>query len=187
MDAPLHQAQVEARILWAPRVVPGSDGRRHLAYELRITSLHDGDDPLKLVRVAVFSGKETVPLTVVEGAGIGAMLSQQPQEEEPRDGVAIGTGRSRTLFFWLTPPPGPLPSSVRHQLVFRTGKGEVEQADDVDTPVLQAPPIRIGSPVRGGRWLAVEGPGNHRSHHWGGLVAIGGKLSIPQRFAIDWF
>ena len=43
LDAPVHQAQVEARILWAPRVVPGSDGRRHVAYELRITSSQDGD------------------------------------------------------------------------------------------------------------------------------------------------
>ena len=185
--APIHQAQVEARILWAPRIVPGSDGRRHLAYELRITSAHDGDDPLKLVRIAVFADRGTAPLATVEGAGIGAMLSQQPPEGASQDGVAFAAGQSRTFFFWLTPPPGTPPASLRHRLTFRSGKGEIAQADNVATPVLQAPPIRIGPPLRGGRWLAVEGPGNHRSHHWGGSVAIDGKLSIPQRFAIDWF
>ena len=186
-DAPIHQAQVEARILWAPRVVPGSDGRRHLAYELRITSSQDGDDPIRLVRIAVFADRATAPLAMIEGADIGALLSQPPQEEEPRDGVAIRSGRSRTFFFWLSLPPGTSPSSLRHQLVFRTGKGAIEQADNVDTPIDQAPPIRIGPPLRGGRWLAVDGPGDHRSHHWGGSVAIDGKLTIPQRFAIDWF
>jgi murein DD-endopeptidase MepM/ murein hydrolase activator NlpD len=186
-DVPVHQAQVEARILWTPRVVHGSDGRRHLAYELRITSFQDEDDPLKLVRVAVFFDRSKAPLTMVEGAGIGALLSQQAPEGESRDGVAIATGRSKTLFFWLTLPPGPLPSSLRHQLVFRTSKGKTEQADNVDTAILPGPPIRIGPPLRGGRWLAVEGPSNHRSHHWGGLVAVDGKLTIPQRFAIDWF
>ena len=184
---PVHQAQVEARILWAPRVVPGSDGRRHLAYELRITSSQDGDDPIRLVRIAVFADRATAPLAVIEGADIGALLSQPPQEEEARDGVAIRSGRSRTFFLWLSLPPGTPPSSLRHRLVFRDGKGETAQADNVDTPILQAPAIRIGPPLRGGRWLAVEGPGNHRSHHWGGSVAIDGKLTIPQRFAIDWF
>ena len=186
-ETPVHQAQVEARILWAPRVVPGSDGQRHLAYELRITSAQDGDDPLKLVRIAVFADKGMAPLATVEGAGIGALLSQQPPEDAPRDGVAIGTGRSRTFFFWLSLPPGPPPAFLRHQLVFRTGNGETARADNVDATILRAPAIRIGPPLRGGRWLAVEGPGNHRSHHWGGSVAIDGKLTIPQRFAIDWF
>ena len=186
-DTPVHQAQVEARILCAPRIVPGSDGRRHLAYELRITSSQDGDDPIRLVRMAVFADRATAPLAMIEGADIGALLSQPPQEEEARDGVAIRSGRSRTFFFWLSLPPGTPPSSLRHRLVFRDGKGETAQADNVDTPILQAPPIRIGPPLRGGRWLAVEGPGNHRSHHWGGSVAIDGKLTIPQRFAIDWF
>ncbi len=185
--SPIHQAQVEARILQAPRVVHGSDGQRHLAYELRITSFQGDDDPMKLVRVTVFSHGGTAPLAMVEGAGIGALLSPQAPEGESRDGVPIAAGRSKTLFFWLTPPPGPLPSFLRHQLVFRTGKGEMAQADNVDTTILASSPIRIGPPLRGGRWLAVEGPGNHRSHHWGGLVAIDGKLTIPQRFAIDWF
>ena len=45
-----------------------------------------------------------------------------------------------------------------------------------------------GYPVyTGGPWLAGEGPGNHLSHHWGSLVAIDGQVTIPQRYAIDWF
>jgi len=185
-DAPIvHQAQIEARILWAPRLVQGSDGQRHLAYELRITSFQADKAPLELVRIAVFSDKGTAPLATVEGAGIGALLAQQ--EEAPQDGVTIDSGQSKSFFFWLTPPQGELPSSLRHQLTLRTGKGEIERAENISTPIPQSPPIKIGPPLRGDRWMAVEGPGNHRSHHWGGLVAIDGRLTIPQRFAIDWF
>ncbi len=184
----IHQAQVEARILWAPRIVQGSDGQRHLAYELRITSFQTDDAPLELVRIAVSSNKGTAPFATVEGAALDALLTQPAPEGTPRqDGVTIKSGQSKSFFFWLTPPHGELPSALRHQLTFRTGKSEIQRADNVSTPILQPAPIKIGPPLRGGRWMAVEGPGNHRSHHWGGLVAIDGKLTIPQRFAIDWF
>ncbi|HEX8778148.1 MAG TPA: M23 family metallopeptidase [Rhodanobacter sp.] len=43
----------------------------------------------------------------------------------------------------------------------------------------------IGPPLRGGLWLAHEGPGNAHSHHWGSLVAVNGQLTIPQRYALD--
>jgi hypothetical protein len=184
---PVHQAPVEARVLWVPRVVAGSDGQRHLAYELRITSFQEGAAPLKLVRIDIHANPDGAPLATIEGDAIGALLSQPAPADESREGLAIGPGRSRTLFFWLTLPPEASPTGLRHRLVFITGKGERAQADSVDAAILQAPPVTIGPPLRGGRWLAVEGPGDHRSHHWGGLVAIDGKLTIPQRFAIDWF
>lgn len=185
--APVHQAQVEARILFAPQVVSGSDGRRHLAYELRITSFQDGDAPLTLERIAVFAGDAAVPLTTIDGAALGGLLARPTAGAERRDGVAIASGQSATLFLWLTLPPGTRPALLRHQLSFRTGAGAIERADDVRAPIVAAPPVVIGPPLRGARWLAVEGPGNRLSHHWGSLVAIDGKLTIPQRFAIDWF
>lgn len=186
-DTSVHQAQVEARILSAPHIFPGSDGRRHLAYELRITSFQSDDDPISLVRVTIFSGNDPVPLTTIEGASIYSLLSQPAGESDPRDGVLIPSGRSKTLFLWLTLPFGVQPDFLRHQLVFRTQAGATQYADDIRTPVVEGAPLRIASPLSGGRWLAAEGPGNHLSHHWGGMVAINGKLTIPQRFAIDWF
>lgn len=183
----VHQAQVEARILFAPQAVAGSDGRRHVAYELRITSFQDGDNPLKLTRLAVFADAGQAPLSVVEGGALQALLNMPAPRGAPADGVPVESGRSRTLFLWLALPDGVKPASLRHELTFLTAKGDVQRADDVRAAVVQAAPVRIGPPLRGGRWLAVEGPGNARSHHWGGPVAINGRLTIPQRFAIDWF
>lgn len=182
-----HQAQIEARVISAPREVAGSDGHRHLAYELRVTSFQSDDDPLKLVRLAIFPGHATVPLTVIEGDALYGLLNRAATDSDPKDGVGIATGRSMTFFLWLTLPAGTRPDSLRHQLLFRTAKGLVERADNVRTTVVATAPVRIGAPLRGGRWLVTDGPGNHLSHHWGSMVAIDGTLSIPQRFAIDWF
>ncbi|MDY0743800.1 M23 family metallopeptidase [Paucibacter sp. R3-3] len=186
-DATVHQAQVEARILAAPQAVTGSDGQKHLAYELRITSFQDDDDPLRLTRLAVFADAGAVPLTVIEGAALQRLLNHAVAEGSPGDGVAIGSGRSLTLFLWLTLPQGRQPGRLRHQLSFLTAKGIVQRADDVQTAVVGGAPISIDAPLRGGLWLAVEGPGNALSHHWGSPVAIDGRLSVPQRYAIDWF
>jgi murein DD-endopeptidase MepM/ murein hydrolase activator NlpD len=43
----------------------------------------------------------------------------------------------------------------------------------------------IGPPLRGGVWLAGNGP-SARSGHRRALIPIGGSPSIAQRFAIDW-
>ncbi len=183
----VHQAQVEARILSAPQAVRTSDGRRHLAYELRLTSDYSGETPLTLTRLAIFSDAASAALAVIDGAGLQALLPASAENGGAADGVAIRTGRSQTLFLWLALPDGAAPKSLRHQLTFRADKGAIQRADDVRTPVVAASPVEIGPPLRGGRWMAVEGPGDHRSHHWGGETAINGRLTIPQRFAIDWF
>ena len=183
----VHQAQVEARILSTPRLFRGSDGLSHLAYELRITSFQPEDDPLELVRVAVFQDGAAAPLRTFDGAEVAALRNRAAAPDDPKDGLPIASGRSATLFLWLSLPPGVQPRSLRHQLAFRTAQGRIERADNVRTAVVAPAPLVIGPPLRGGRWLAVEGPGNPLSHHWGSPVAIDGRLTIPQRFAIDWF
>lgn len=180
-----HQAQVEARILFAPRRVRASDGGFELAYELHVASFQS-DEAIKLTGLSVFLDDASVPLMKVEGSGINSLVAQPALEGDPRDGLSIASGQSRTLFLWLKLPPGSKPHSLRHQLIFRTSTGSMQRADDIRTEVVESAPV-IAAPLRGGRWLAAEGPGNHLSHHWGSMVAIDGKLTNPQRFAVDWF
>jgi hypothetical protein len=56
---------------------------------------------------------------------------------------------------------------------------------DIAMAVDNRPALALGPPFRWGVWLAHEGPGNHRSHHWGSQLADDGRITIPQRFAID--
>jgi len=81
----------------------------------------------------------------------------------------------------------PPPHTLRHQLEFVAPDGVRQLVDGVRIPVSAKPPVVIGAPLRAGPWLAYEGPGNHFSHHWGSLVAVNGQVTIPQRYAIDFF
>jgi murein DD-endopeptidase MepM/ murein hydrolase activator NlpD len=181
----IHQAQVEARAPWTPSVAPGSDGREHVGYELHVASFNDG--PLTLNRLSVFADGSAQPLLNVEGAALADLLAHPPEKPDPQ-GLTIEPGRRRVLYLWLTLQEGAAtPKSLRHQLTFRTTDGAVQRADDVRVEVSARPAIAIGPPLRGGRWLATEGPGNPHSHHWGSLVAVGGLVTIPQRYAVDWF
>ncbi len=181
----IHQAQVEARAPWTPRVAPGSDGLAHVGYELHVASFNDG--PLTLNSLSVFADGSTQPLLTVEGAALAGLLAHPPEKPDAQ-GLTIEPGKRRVLLLWLNLPEGAAsPKSLRHQLTFRTADGAVQRADDVRVEVSAQPAIAIGPPLRGGRWLATEGPGNPHSHHWGSLVAVGGKVTIPQRYAVDWF
>lgn len=182
-----HQAQVEARIPWEPLIVRGSDGKRHLAYELHVTSFNSGEGPLTLEKLSVFTDSGSQPLLTVQGVDLGALLAKPGEAERAAKGIPIESGRRTTLFLWLTLPGDAAPRTLRHQLDFRTAAGGLQRATGVTNRIADQSPIVLGPPLRGGLWLAAEGPGNAHSHHWGSLVAVDGMLTIPQRFAIDWF
>jgi murein DD-endopeptidase MepM/ murein hydrolase activator NlpD len=43
----------------------------------------------------------------------------------------------------------------------------------------------FGPPLQPGNWFVANGPGNLPSQHWGGVMAVNGRVTIPQRFALD--
>jgi murein DD-endopeptidase MepM/ murein hydrolase activator NlpD len=51
--------------------------------------------------------------------------------------------------------------------------------------VLGKEPLVLGPPLRGGGWLAANGPSNSSGHRRA-LIPFGGGVHIAQRFAIDW-
>lgn len=181
------QAPVEVRVPVAPQVVPGSDGRRYVAYELHVTNFYRSTGPLLLWRVAVLAGGGAAPLASFEGAAVNQLLAH-PADSVVARGVLLLAGQRAVLFIWLAlPTRQPAPLSLRHQLEFETATGTRELVDGVPTALNLAPPVVLAPPLRAGPWLAHEGPGNFHSHHWGSLVAANGQLTIPQRYAIDFF
>lgn len=180
-------APIEAHAVYAPHVVAGSDSLRHLAYELDITNFYTGTGRLNLTEVAVIGDKADVPLARFTGAELAALLPSN-KELEADNSLAIQGGMHTVIFIWLSLPAHTAPpSTLRHHLVFKTEKGISQVADDVAVKVDNAPVQVLGSPFRGGLWLTDEGPGLAQSHHWGSLVAENGRLTIPQRYAIDFF
>ena len=185
------QAPVEVRVPAPPRPVLGSDGARHLAYELHVSNFYKDTGALSLRRVAVYGDDGAAPLASFSGAQINGLLAHPADEAgagAPIEGVPVEGGRRVVLFVWLTLPAGVAPPRLlRHQLDFQPATGATQRVDGVRVRVDATPPIVIGPPLRAGPWLAHEGPGNHLSHHWGSLVAANGQVTIPQRYAIDFF
>lgn len=180
------QAPVEAQVLAPPRPTVGSDGVTHLAYELHVSNFYKDTGVLNLRRVAVYADDDAKPLASFVDAQVNDLLAHPA--DVARDGVPVEGGRRVVLFLWLDLPAGARPpKALRHQLEFEPKAGPWLRVDGVRTAVDASPPIVIGPPLRAGAWLAHEGPGNHLSHHWGSLVAANGRVTIPQRYAIDFF
>jgi hypothetical protein len=161
-----------------PTPVQGSDGRTHLAYELHLTST--GGD-LQLERVRVFDGRD---LLVTYGPDELERRIMRPElARSVRYGRLIRHETTAVLSIWLTFPDGVrLPRSLRHELLSAITTAPV---GDIDVTLRKAEPLVLGPPFRQGVWLAHNGPGDHRAAHWGSMLVHDGKITVPQRYGID--
>lgn len=176
-------APVEARVPFPPAAFVGSDGLTHVAYELHVTNIYGDTGPLIPQGLDVYADDSRTPLTSFTAAELAGMSRPAPGEHLP---VAIEAGRRVVFYIWLTLPAGRAsPRALRHRMAFATARHGTALLDGVPVSLDTKPPLVIGPPLRGGLWLAHEGPGNAHSHHWGSLVAVNGQVTIPQRYALD--
>ena len=178
-------ALLDVEIPVAPTPVRGSDGREHLAIELRLTPAGGSSEPLRIERVETFADNDVTPLVTYEGTELDGRVMRPGAQADARYGRSIERGARVVIHVWVTlHGDRPTPKSLRHRVVFVSGNG-AEQAVERKTDVPSEPPIAIGPPLRGGTWFAHNGPGNHRTAHWGSVLPHSARATIPQRFAID--
>lgn len=170
--------------------VPTSDQRKHLVYELRITNL-SAQFPVVIERVELRGGGRTLASLDQEALGPDMDLGDpfklvQTTELEP----------AQTATVWMHPdfPRGrKLPKFVRHVI-------HVKPRDDVDPAQFDLrygrrvvtgrsrlelrPPLRLRSPLRGQRYLALSGC--CESRHARSALALDGIQWVSERFAVDW-
>lgn len=170
--------QIGVRAGEAPTPVQGSDGRAHLAYELHVTS-HGGD--VQLERVRVFDGRD---LLLTYGPDELERRIMRPElARSVRYERLIRRETTAVLSIWLTVPDGVRPPrSLGHELYGGIGTAPV---GEIDVTIRKAEPLVLGPPFRQGLWLAHNGPGDHRAAHWGSMLVHGRKITVPQRYAID--
>ena len=159
-----------------PPIPVRADGKYRLVYELHVTNA--GSEPVNLLRAEVWASRK---LATVEGEELrkaikptGSNQSQQPSR--------IGPGLHVVIMFWLTLDE--VPASITHRLQGTVG-------DDLQPLTLESPgvpvrgsPVRLRPPLRGERWVAVEGPSND-THHRRSWLSFNGRALAPERFAID--
>ncbi|HET6555350.1 MAG TPA: M23 family metallopeptidase [Dyella sp.] len=176
-------APVEARVPFAPSPFVGSDGLRHLAYELHVSNFYGDTGSLELRDLSVFGDDATTPVLAMDAKDLAKVLRPVPEEHQT---PSIAAGKRAVIFVWITLPPGAaVPHTLRHRIEFETEKRGGTVLDGAMVRVGNEFITTIGPPLRGGLWLAHEGPGAAQSHHWGSLVAVNGQLTIPQRYALD--
>jgi len=157
-------------------------GKTHLVYELHATNFDRSD--CVLTRLEVIGAGEK-PLARYEGNELAAMIARPgaaPDVEKPK----IGGGLRAVIYLWLTLEAGAeIPTAIRHRLSIKVGDFPEEMILDCARIAVGQKPLVISPPLRGGEWLAGNGPSN-TSGHRRSLVPIAGQAHIAQRFAIDW-
>jgi hypothetical protein len=183
-------APIEMRVPKAPTVATG-DGASFLVYELHVTNLSPA--PLKLSRLEVLAaapanGAPRVLLALADSA-LGAALGRPGASPAPMtvDRPRVGGGLRAVAFLWVPVEGRTPPESVRHRLTIAQGTGDSVRTLTLEgavVPVATGAPT-IGPPLRGGPWLAANGPDNVTGHRRA-LIPVGGTPAIAQRFAIDY-
>lgn len=151
-------------------------GRFLLAYELHLTSWTS-----KLITLSrVEAWDDSRKLATLGGPELAkSIIASGPNKNEP---TKMSDGLRAVVLFWLLLDEAP--REILHRV-------EVELGDDPQRLTLtcartavERNPVRLHPPLRGERWVAVNGPSNE-SYHRRGLFAIGGRIQVAQRFAID--
>jgi murein DD-endopeptidase len=176
---------LELRVPKAPTVATSVDGA-FLAWELHVTNFGAQTVTLRAVEVVsndavhrvLFSATDSVLLQSVARPGfIG------PAAERAR----VGGGMRAVVYMWMPVDTNSVPASFRNRVRIEQGTGDslrVQELDGAVVSTVRRGPV-IGPPLRGGPWLAANGP-NARSGHRRALIPTGGTPTIAQRFAIDW-
>jgi hypothetical protein len=177
-------ARLDVRVAVAPTPFKGSDGRTHLAYELVVSDIPRTGAQIE--RIEVFAESDAKPLVTYAGSDLDQRVMRPDADPKARYGRAIPSATTALVHVWITLAEDQrVPRRLRHSFQVSTEGGQPLIAADARVDVRSPPPIIVGSPFRTGTWLAHNGPGQHRSAHWGSALVDGRAVRIPQRYAID--
>src|SRR5512146_136735 len=160
-------------------------GKACLVYELLLTSFDSR--PIELSKLRVADADERASAFDFSGAALAAMVTPVGPDSGAAS-TSIGAGQARLVFIWLPfIAANRVPRRITHFLRCRVGArpGEVDEIEVPPIAVEQSPPLSIGSPLRGGDWVAEGGPSNSSYHRRARMVG-NGTVYFAQRFAIDY-
>jgi Peptidase family M23 len=172
-------------VLSPPGPVPvmGSDGRRHLVYELRIDNRSGGEIDLKTIdAIDPTTGSVLLTLDRSEIARRFALGGSRGAES-----ADLGLAKFGVLFMHVALPPGqPAPRILAHRITgYFTKTGADFTMSGGQTLLLYRRPAVLGPPLLGAGYVAADGCCDSL-RHVRALLTIDGRLVLAQRFAIDW-
>ena len=179
------RARMDVRVGVAPTPFSGGDGQTHLAYELIVTGL-SGVDGARFERVQVFGESDPKPLVSYASSDLDQRVMRPDADPKVRYGRLVQPGTTALIHVWITlARDQAVPRTLRHSFGISAEDGSALFAGEARSNVHSVTPLVVGPPFRAGAWLAHNGPGQHRSPHWGSALVHDRGARIPQRYAID--
>jgi Peptidase family M23 len=172
------------------QIFPGTDGRQHIVYELVLTNASAVAATLQKIEV-VDAGDLANVLASYEGSALLSRLRKvsrgvsETAEIEPNntrlflldvdlDQGVVPPGRLLHRISVLGVAPGATPTTPAPQTYAVAPVSIVRQV------------IRIGPPLAGKGWVALNGCCAPRGDHRATGMPVNGRIHFAQRFAIDW-
>jgi len=170
-------------VLSTPRPAIGSDGRRHLVYELRLSNPTGSNAELETVEILDgTTGKALLRLdrdTIAKRFSIGGRRGAESAD--------LGIGQFGVLFVHVPLDAGTaLPRTLAHRVAARLVQPGADFSMIVGrTAVDDPPPVVLGPPLPGKGYVAADGCCDS-IRHVRALLPLNGRFALAQRFAIDW-
>jgi len=170
-----------------PPVVARADQQRYLVHELHLTNFFTG--AFDLESIEVFAASDTThPVARFDGPRLIANLKHFPAPPDTAHDARLEAGRRVALLAWIPLTGTATPGTIRHRItVSIVGRPGSLTMLTPAVRVASGEPLVVGSPLRGGPWVAANAPrpdavpGHNRL-----LFPRGGRMVMPQRFAVDW-
>ena len=161
-----------------------ADGQWHIAYELHIASL--GSRDCTVTSIEVVSG-DSAQKSIAKFAGVGLPSILVHPGQKQADATKIAAGSFAVAYMWATvDAAADLPATMRQRITMKVGDYPEDVVLETSAIAIDhSPLVVISPPLRGGNWLAGNGPSNSSGHRRA-LIPIDGVARISQRFAIDW-
>jgi murein DD-endopeptidase len=185
-QAPDSSLPIEIAVPSAPIPVRGA-GASHLFYELHLTNFRAVT--LELIRVEVHTGDGRPLQSYGEAQILDRLIRPGVPADLPNKRALNGGLRAILMLHLRFDGNRPVPPQLGHRLTFTVvsadGARREETIDAGRVAVGTKRPLVIEPPLRGGDWLAANGPSN-TSVHRRALLVVNGGARIAQRLAIDW-
>ncbi|HEY2855940.1 MAG TPA: M23 family metallopeptidase [Gemmatimonadaceae bacterium] len=172
---------IEVRVPKPPTAMHGG-GQTILPYELHITNLTTR--PFTLQKVEVVNADNGAPVAVVSDSVLRQSIARVGVRVPPIERTHVGGGLRAVVYMWV-PITGAPPRAIRHRLTAMADSGTTPMVLETPSIPVSTDMLVITPPLRGGVWLAANGP-SAESGHRRAMVPLEGSYYIAQRFAIDW-
>jgi murein DD-endopeptidase MepM/ murein hydrolase activator NlpD len=167
----------------APVPFRGSDGNRHLVYEVFVTNFSSGSAVIE--GVEILSGDTVV--AQLDATAVAGRL--QPAGQRESTGT-LAPGMQALLFLHVTlASNSPVPAKLSHRITARISAAPPDRQQMRETGgeilVSKSDVVTIGPPLAGARFIAADSCCD-ASRHTRAALPVDGRVVIAQRFAVDW-